>query len=170
MGRLKRIRTCLKEFMLASLGRNIEADCGHQTKLRGTIGHEGDQRKITLKLGENGHPFSCLACIEKAIIPCAWCGKPIWPDEPITLYLSSNPEQEVSVGSVLYREVGGKKVYVGCLRWDCARTGADRAGFWVVPGEVERCLSPLEEALQSPSGMVIVSDLSDRSTARPIES
>ena len=49
---------------------------------------------------------------------------------------------------------------VGCLGWDCAESGVDRAGFWVTPGRVERVMSPLE-MIFSTGKMVISEDIGD---------
>ena len=38
---------------------------------------------------------------------------------------------------------------VGCLRWECASTGADRMGFWVPPGIVHRVPSAIEMCMQA---------------------
>jgi hypothetical protein len=53
------------------------------------------------------------------------------------------------------------------LRWNCAETGADRAGFWVIPGKVQRCLSPIEEAFAT-GKTVIISDMGDIDQAKLI--
>lgn len=54
---------------------------------------------------------------------------------------------------------------MGCLRWDCAKTGADRAGFWHPPGKVFRVTTPLEMCLQNlqngGDGVVVIENLND---------
>ena len=75
-------------------------------------------------------------------IQCAWCGGAIFIGNPITLYspgprlgfFSSSEETEAQrsrertdyvppEGAVLFRE--DPPVYVGCMRMNCADTGAD---------------------------------------------
>ena len=156
--RLKGLRSCPKETIAASLLPHMyDAKCGHGTYLRGTIGPEDDRREITLTLESDNRPEVCLDCIEKAIIRCAWCGDTIWPNDPITLYAAMNKEFVPKEGSRKYDDDGSSAVYVGCLGWDCAKTGADRAGFWRIPVQVERHQTPLEQCAAS-NEMVIVPD------------
>jgi hypothetical protein len=57
---------------------------------------------------------------------------------------------------------------VGCLRWDCADTGADMCGRWMPPGKVERTPSPMELCLASiqtgQSSIVLVGNTHDPSS------
>jgi hypothetical protein len=142
------------------------ADCGHETEIIGTISKFGKETEISLIRKENGNFGTCVQCLADATIACAWCGEPILPDRPITLYSTSDSEFKPHEGSVIYEddENSGVTRYVGCLRWECADSGADRQGFWVLPGKVERCISPIEQALHT-GDMVIVEDLSDRNEA-----
>jgi len=143
------------------------AKCGHETQMSGTISKFGKEMAISLFRKDNAVPEHCLQCFSDAAIACAWCGELILPSDPVTLYGSSDPDFKPADGSVVYEEEGEQsddKHYVGCLRWNCAETGADRQGFWVFPGKVERCVSPLEHSMAT-GGAVIVSDLSDRNEA-----
>ncbi|MCL5406967.1 MAG: hypothetical protein M1429_00480 [Patescibacteria group bacterium] len=153
------VSTCPKETLVASLSVTYLARCGHKTKLREEIGPKDDRREITLLLTEN-RPDFCLSCLESAIIRCAWCGQTIWPDNPITLYETSQKDFQPKDGSRLYSEKDGYKTYVGCLRWNCADTLADRAGFWRMPGFVERQMSPIEQCLNT-GEMVVVEDIKE---------
>jgi len=102
------------------LGRNYKCGCGHTAKWKTILtihGHEGVFK------APSKTPAYCPQCWAQAAIKCAWCGGTIVPGDPITLYSPGN---------------------VGCLGWDCADTGADHAGFWVMPGKVQRVMSPLE--------------------------
>lgn len=140
-------------------------ECGHQTLLKGTMtAYNGETIERTLILNDQGTVRYCLACHEKMIIPCAWCGLPILTGDPITLYTPRDPVYKPPDGARVYKDDPFQ--LVGCLRWDCAQTGADRAGFWMPPGEVERVLSPLEQIMLDPTHqVVIVGDLGDRNEA-----
>lgn len=113
--------------------------------------------------------------MEMAIL-CAWCGELILPDSPITLYSPidqlKTPLKPGSKAFVVengtanyvpftgFIPEGHHLVYVGCLRWNCSISGADRAGFWIPPGMILRTPSPLELALNS-NEPVIIEDLGD---------
>lgn len=125
----------------------MTANCNHKTRLY-------DQIVVTSKNGETEQigisistikPDYCHRCYEKMAIRCAWCGDYILPDSAITLY-TPNANFDVPEYAVSYKEDGSLKL-VGCLRMDCASSGADRSGFWVIPGKVKRVLSPIEEML-----------------------
>lgn len=164
--------------------------CGHRTKRGGPVSAFG--RTITTKMPKNddGSVDYCLDCIGKMAIRCAWCGDPIFIGDPITLYSpgpragffsSEEPSEAQKVreqdgfvvpdGAVVYRE--NPLTLIGCLGWNCADTGADRAGFWF-PGEngkgrVHRVQTAYEAILgaKEPS-MMIVGDLSDmKETVNP---
>lgn len=77
----------------------------------------------------------CLDCIEEMKIQCAWCNGPISIGEPITLYTPGTGDFQIPLHAVVFNK--SPLQLVGCLRMDCAETGADRAGFWV-PGEAGR--------------------------------
>ncbi len=81
---------------------------------------------------------------------------------PATLYSPRDKERKMPDYAVLHDKE--RNSYVGCLRWNCAETGADRAGFWYPPGKVMRVPSPIEMALQSGSA-VCVGDLSNSKEA-----
>lgn len=125
--------------------RTYTARCGHQTKAVGILHfkHYKFQRSI---IARDGRPDFCLECLQDMIIPCAWCGESIIPDDPVTLYSPIEEDYEPPEGSKVY-SFGDPLVFVGCLRMDCAETGADRAGFWISPGEVSRVISPLEQVM-----------------------
>lgn len=159
--------------------------CGHKTKRSGEILHAtGDHSIMTMPLAENGRSDYCLDCIGKMAIPCGWCGKSIHVGDPITLYVAGKdaklfPGAKAYLGTVgdpavnvetlaakpwLAGSSAEQVTVVGCLRWECADTGCDRAGFWIPPGTVDRVQTPIEMLLASgrPEAAVIVSDLGDR--------
>ncbi|MFA6493061.1 MAG: hypothetical protein WCV58_02920, partial [Patescibacteria group bacterium] len=138
-------------------------------KLVDTVEVYGCPTKVSLE-PNNGQPDYCIECLLKITIRCTWCGEPIFPDSPITLYSASDKTFEPPKHAVYYWD-GKRRCFVGCMRFNCAESGADRAGFWVPPGVVKRVASPLELALSSGS-TVVVSDLSDQNeepTLIPVE-
>ncbi len=143
--------------------------CGHQTKQEGVVTSQGESYILKMPLADNNHPDYCLDCISKMSVRCAWCEKPINIGHPVTLYLAPSPKEgfKIPEGAVRYFENNdeGTECLVGCLRFECAVSGADRQGFWIPPGKVARVPSPIELLLsqgnQDKTKMVIVSDLSD---------
>jgi hypothetical protein len=117
------------------------ARCGHKTKKKDKVTAFGETITTEVPLVDGKIEY-CHKCLEKMAIRCAWCGKPIFIGDPVTLYSLTNGTKEMPKHAVCH----DKKLnqYVGCLRCDCADTGADRAGFWVPPGVVERIPTPYE--------------------------
>lgn len=131
--------------------------CGHKTKLIRKIEVFGEQcvwEQSRKKLEY------CCECFAGMTIRCAWCGKPILIGDSVTLYFPK-PEFVIPEYAVRYKE----KQVVGCLRWDCGDSGIDRAGFWVLPGKVERVFSPTEEVMLGVSNRRVFNDISDFSQA-----
>ena len=115
---------------------------------------------MTMPPAKNKVPDYCLDCIGKMAIRCAWCGKPILIGDPVTLY---TPEEGAEIPKYAVRYSGDPRCLVGCLRFDCADTGADRSGFWVPPGLVKKVPSVIEMlmASQGPSKVLIINNLRD---------
>lgn len=129
--------------------------CGHKTHKKGPM-YDGKATSVMeMPLAKNGHPDWCLECIGRMSIRCAWCGEPIVIGDPITLGIPID-EFKVPDYAVKYRE-GEEQALVGCLRWDCADTCAELAGYWWPPGAVRRVTSPLEACLGT-GKMVMVGD------------
>lgn len=129
--------------------------CGHETKQQGLITvFEKTSTIMSMPIDENGHTEYCLTCIGKMSIRCAWCGGSIIVSDPVTLY---QPVETFEVPEYAVRYHEDESRLVGCLRWDCADTGAHMCGHWMPPGKVERCPSPLELALAG--NMVVVPDI-----------
>lgn len=126
-------------------GRTYMAKCGHKTKKRDTISVFGNQEEIVMNVKKGGKIEFCHHCFEKMIIKCAWCGEPIFPDNPITLFTPNDKDFIVSEYAVIYNK--DPLALVGCLRVNCADTGADKAGFWVSPGEVKRIPTAFERII-----------------------
>ncbi len=82
-------------------------------------------------------------------VQCAWCPNLVFIGDPITLYsprdYSRIPAERAIVFSIEPLR------YVGCLGWNCALTGADKAGFWLPDenghGYVKRVPTAFEEML-----------------------
>lgn len=148
----------------SSVGRDYMCGCGHTAKWK-TVLTVGGGGIYTLP---SEKPDYCPECWAKAAIRCAWCGDTILPGDPITLYTPRKNDFVVPEHAVVYRREPQLQL-VGCLGWDCAHTGADRSGFWVMPGEVRRVLSPLEELIANGGTEVVISgNLGDIRQAIPI--
>ena len=100
--------------------------CGHKTDRYGKIEAYGSSVKTEMPLRDGGVDY-CLDCIGKMAIRCTWCGETIFIGDPITLYSTSTQGFQPPEYAIRYKD----NQFVGCLGWDCAETGADRAGFWL---------------------------------------
>jgi len=127
----------------------LTAECGHETKVRDEVTAHGVTITTTIPI-KDGKTDYCHRCLETMSIHCAWCGRPIFVGDPVTLYVSTD-DYAIPDYAVKHED----DAYVGCLRGDCAETGADRAGFWYPPGQVKLDLSPLEAAIEK-SGLPLV--------------
>ena len=124
--------------------------CGHRTKRCGAVSAFGRSIIVKMPVREDGSVDYCLDCIGKMAIRCAWCGNPIFIDDSVTLY-TPRGDFQVPDHATVYREKPLQ--LVGCLGWNCADSGADRAGFWM-PGEngkgcVQRMETPHEMILRA---------------------
>ena len=156
----------LKLFFYNIFGKTYTASaCGHTTKLFALTYVELLKEKLFTSLAKN--PKYCPDCRAKMTIRCAWCGKPILVGGAITLYTPSRKDFVVPDYALVYRK--NPLQLVGCLRWSCADSGIDRAGFWVEPGEVYRVLSPMELCIQT-DAPIIVNDITDINQATPFSS
>ncbi len=139
------------------------ANCGHETSAEGQISAHGETTTMAMPRNEAGGFDYCLDCVAAMTIRCAWCGSVIFIGSPVTLY---SPKENLAVPdhAVVYSE--NPLRLVGCLGWDCADTGADRAGFWMPGddglGQVHRVPTAFELMVGDSSiSSVMVSDLSD---------
>ena len=157
-------------FKKRLFSKKVIAKCGHETELKGEIKAFGEDGIITIPKNDDGTVDYCLKCLESMTERCAWCGKPIFIGDPITLYSPMDKKFKIPDYAVIYNK--DPLQLVGCLRWECAESGADRAGFWIPPGKVYRVLSPLEQCMGNCENgndeIVIVSDLHDPNQAIPI--
>lgn len=161
---LKKLRFNVARIGIALTKKKIVAGCGHKTRKKDVLNAFGQTIHCEIPIDKDGLTSHCHQCLEKMTIRCAWCGKPIFIGDPVTLYLPRDKDIKMPDYAVSYKN----NAFVGCLGWDCAGSGVDRAGFWYPPGQVHRVLSPLEQCLQS-GEMVIVEDLSDMSEAIAVD-
>lgn len=142
--------------------------CFHQTVKKGRVYAFGKSGIIEMPVNENGAVDYCLDCLGKMTIRCAWCNELIFIGEPITLYTPLDDEFKIPNHAVIYQQ--DPLQLVGCLRFDCADSGIDRAGFWVPgdhgKGRVDRIASPLELAIHH-NAVVLANDLTNP-LAQPI--
>lgn len=135
--------------------------CGHQTAKVGWIRAFGEETITEMPEMEGGGLAYCLDCLGKMAIRCAWCGKAIFIGNPVTLY--SAQDRTIPEGATVYDAERGS--VVGCLGWNCADTGADRAGFWLPDpnnpgtGYVHRIMTAYEQVMAT-GQIVIIEDTS----------
>ena len=139
------------------------AKCGHLTAHCGRVRAFGCETITTMR-PHDGDVFPyCLECVEAMAIPCSWCGRTIFIGDPITLYTTTDRRGRHEM-PLFYRE--DANAVVGCLRMNCADSGADRAGFWVPnkngKGMVERIPTVFEHIIRSNSEAAIVRDVRER--------
>ncbi len=121
--------------------------CNVQIPIKDKISAFG--KEITTEVPvKDGKTLYCHKCLGKMVIKCAWCGGVIFIGDPITLYSPVKKDFEIPEHAVIYKEKPLQ--LIGCLRWDCAETGADRMGFWLPPGKVERVRDPSTKCVHRP--------------------
>lgn len=155
-----------KVWALLNQQRTFTAKCGHPTGLNGSVTVCGETLPGKLCLNSQGQIPYCHKCLEAMAIPCAWCGKAILVGDPITLYSPRDKSYQPPPGAVVYQQKPLQ--LVGCIRWDCAETGADRSGFWHPPGQVYRVASALEMVLAT-NDVVMINNLRDPEEAVPLD-
>ncbi|MBA3551035.1 hypothetical protein H0W32_02410 [Patescibacteria group bacterium] len=145
-------------------GRSYECNCGHKAKRKTMLTIDGESGIYTL---DKEHKY-CPQCWINAAIKCAWCSNTIIPGDAITLYTPQDKDFKVPEHAVVYKRTPHLQL-VGCLGWNCADTGMDRSGFWIMPGKVQRAASPMEMMISGMSngddGMLIVNNLSNPNEA-----
>jgi len=118
------------------LGKKLVAKCGHETKLKDKVTAFNQTIKTKIRPNEDGSVDYCHTCLGKMAIACAWCEKPIFIGDVVTLYSSDNNEEfNIPESAIIYDKECMS--FVGCGRTTCADTGADYAGFWI-PDENEK--------------------------------
>jgi hypothetical protein len=147
---------------------------GKQTKLRGTITVFGQDCYMTMPLNADGTVHWTLEEIGTMTIRCAWCGKPIYIGDPITLCSPMAEGQtwhplvlpakkfEVPDYAVIYSQEPLR--LVGCGRMGCADGMMDYAGRWMPDittgkGKVERHPTIAEHLIAHPDAEVVIANL-----------
>lgn len=127
------------------------ANCGHECIKKDKVSAFGVTIITEVPL-VNGKIEYCHKCLEKMAIRCAWCEKPIFVGDFITLY-NVNSNYQIPKFSVIYNKEPLQ--LVGCQRSNCADTGADYCGRWMPPGNVERQQSAIEMSFSNPGDIII---------------
>jgi len=128
------------------------ANCGHETKRINKVSAFGENIETEVPL-INGKIEYCHECLGKMAVRCAWCGRPIFIGDFITLYTPKDPNFVPQKGSLTYKEEPLR--LVGCQRVDCAVSGSDYCGVWIPPGIVHRQKSGIEMALENLGNIII---------------
>ena len=148
----------------AVFGRNIMCSCGHKAKRRTVLTINGNSGVFVI--GKKRE--YCPQCFAKASIRCAWCGDTIIPGDAITLYTPLDNDFKIPSHAIVYKNTPALQL-VGCMGWECAHSGADFAGFWVMPGKVQLAMSPIGMLManlsKGDSGPIIVNDVSNPNEA-----
>lgn len=159
--------------LLDKIGTKMRtAGCGHRFQQKDVVTALGRTITTRVPLDEKGSTSFCHKCLEKMVVPCAWCLEPIFVGDPVTLYCLAEKELkakwemsdedwelckskgELPWGSKIHSVANGYVSLVGCPSTTCADTGADYCGVWMPPGQVEEHLSMIKKALQSGAAMV----------------
>lgn len=120
-----------------------QAKCGHLTSQKATLNAFGEKCEIKILSPKDEIEF-CHDCLEKMTIRCAWCGKPIFIGDIVTLY---TPNKDFKIPNYAITYSKDPLQLVGCGRTNCAETGADYCGNWLPPGKVKRFPSVIEMAM-----------------------
>lgn len=150
----RKILWFVKYIWAVVFSRQLMAKCGHRTRLKDKVSAFGEYALSTLSINKDGSMDYCHKCIEKMAIQCAWCGKSIFIGDAVTLY-SPNKKYEVPEHTIVYSQDPLR--LVGCMRGNCADTGADQSGFWIPPGEVKKVPTVIEMLISTGASCAIVS-------------
>lgn len=151
------IKFCL--FLKDFFARTRTSKSGKRTKTSGWVKVFDKDLHLAIRANEDGTVDYTLDEIAAMAIRCAWCGEPIAIGDPVTLYLA-RPGIAIPPHAVRYNH----QSLVGCLGWNCAETGADRAGFWEPDpdqpgkGRVRRVPSPFEMLIANPDARFVINN------------
>ncbi|MFZ2072640.1 MAG: hypothetical protein WAV10_03100 [Minisyncoccia bacterium] len=140
-------------------GKTYLAKCGHETKEIDIVSAFGEKTETKVPI-KNGEIEYCHKCLDKMAIRCAWCGRPIFVGDPITLYSPTDKNFKIPEYAVVYNK--DPLQLVGCPRMDCAESGCDYAGRWVPPSTVYRHPSVIEMTIANPGCAVIGNNLNGK--------
>jgi hypothetical protein len=128
------------------------AKCGHLTKLKDHIHAFGES--VELEITNSNDIGYCHKCLEKMTILCAWCKKPIFIGNVITLYSSTNKDFKIPKHAVVHNKKHNS--LVGCGRTTCADTGMDYVGTWMPPGKVQKRYSVYDALFDNPDAKAVI--------------
>jgi len=140
--------------MIWPLQKKAIAKCGHFTKRKDKIFAFDEECEIEI-LGKD-QPEFCHRCLEKMTIRCAWCGKPIFIGDIITLYSPSKKNKQMPEYALVHDVKTNS--FVGCGRTSCADSGCDYCGYWGTKGVIR--FPSIAERVMS-SGQVLVGNPTD---------
>lgn len=161
--------------LLDRFSRTYTTPSGKRTKRRGVIDAFGEKSHIIMPLNAQGTVDWTLDEIAAMTIQCAWCGRPIFISDPITLYSPVDPDSpihplipkpqkpfEVPSYAVIYQQ--NPLQLIGCPRWDCAETSGDFSGQWVPDpktrkGTVMRQANVSELLMMNPDATAVIGNI-----------
>lgn len=116
--------------------------CGHTTRLIATVQAFDYKAEVELPQNERQLPMYCASCLGKLSIRCAWCCRPIFVGDPVTLhktkddFLVPDESQEFSYAPLRL---------VGCMHEDCADISDPMSGFWRIDSRGKCVVGEIEE-------------------------
>lgn len=136
--------------MVQIFGKKVVAKCGHETKLKDEVIAFNETITTKIKPNDDGSVDYCHECLGKMATLCAWCKKPIFIGDVITLYSPRKKDEfKVPEHAVIYDKE--RMSLVGCGRTTCADTRADYAGCWIPDedgkGKVHRGPTMIEQSM-----------------------
>lgn len=155
------LKLCSVPFLRKKFKASV---CGHLTRRMDVLRAFGDRTVVSI----NGHPEYCHRCLEQAAIQCVFCGKAIFPTEtPVTITLHDSLERFKNIHGIKILQKSPFLI-IGCMRATCSDSAANRAGFWVMPGQVEKA-SVCGAALSLPDCEAVhIKDVSSLPEAREL--
>lgn len=124
--------TKMRKFFQGFFKRSETAFCGHPVpQTRGTVTAFGVSRACVVPRLLDGRLSFCHDCIGSMTIRCAWCGKPIFLGDMVTLRSAGGRRRDQTIPDHAVILNAKARILVGCPRPECADTGSDYAGFWV---------------------------------------
>lgn len=122
--------------------RYIASMCGHTTKLVETL--HAFEEKAVVELPQNNRqlPMFCGSCVSKRSIRCAWCSRPIFVGDPVTLHRAPD-DFEVPIESRVFSH--DPRRLVGCMHPDCIEISDPMSAFWRVGDDGTCIVAEIEE-------------------------
>jgi hypothetical protein len=109
--------------------------CGHMTRRKGKVRAFGYKMITTIRMDVVEY---CHDCLGEMACQCAWCGKPIFIGDPLTIMIPAANEEKMVLPKAAVIYSSDPLQLVGCMRHGCcADTAADCMGIWMPPGVVQ---------------------------------